>query len=62
MSITKTVDFENLLNYWSSGNNPPSANTAVNTLFQLTEDLKLETVLIKMMLLMLCLDKYILRD
>ena len=42
MSITKTVDFENLLNYWSSGNNPPSTNTAVNTLFQLTEDLKLE--------------------
>ena len=42
MSITKTVDFENLLNYWSSGNNPPSTNTAINTLFQLTEDLKLE--------------------
>jgi hypothetical protein len=42
MSITKTVDFENLLNYWSSGNNPPSANNAINTLFQLTEDLKLE--------------------
>ena len=35
-------DFENLLNYWDSGNNPPSTNTAVNTLFQLTEDLKLE--------------------
>ena len=42
MSITKTVDFENLLNYWSSGNNPPSSSTAINTLFQLTEDLKLE--------------------
>ena len=42
MSITKTVDFENLLNYWDSGNNPPSTATAVNTLFQLTEDLKLE--------------------
>ena len=42
MSITKTVDYENLLNYWDSGNNPPSTATAVNTLFQLTEDLKLE--------------------
>lgn len=42
MSITKTVDFENLLNYWSSGNNPPSATTAISTLSQLTEDLKLE--------------------
>ena len=42
MSITKTVDFENLINYWSSGNNPPSVTTAINTLFQLTQDLKLE--------------------
>ena len=42
MSITKTVDFENLINYWTSGNNPPSTTTAINTLFQLTEDLKLE--------------------
>ena len=42
MSITKTVDYENLLNYWESGNNPPSTATAINTLFQLTEDLKLE--------------------
>lgn len=42
MSVTKTVDFENLINYWSTGNNPPSTNTAINTLFQLTEDLKLE--------------------
>ena len=42
MSIHKTVDFENLLNYWSTGNNPPSTTTTINTLFQLTEDLKLE--------------------
>ena len=42
MSITKTVDYENLLNYWDSGNNPPSTVSAINTLFQLTEDLKLE--------------------
>ena len=34
MSITKTVDYENLLNYWDSGNNPPSTASAINTLFQ----------------------------
>ena len=42
LSFTKTVDFENLLNYWSTGVGQPSSAYTVSTLYQLTEDLKLE--------------------
>ena len=42
MSITKTTDYQNLLNYWSNGTNPPTTANAISTLSQLTEDLKLE--------------------
>ena len=42
MSVTKTIDFQNLLDYWSGGSGMPSATYTTNTLNQLTEDLKLE--------------------
>ena len=42
MSITKTTNFQNLLNYWENGTNAPTTSSAINTLTQLTEDLKLE--------------------
>ena len=42
MSVTKTVDFQNLLDYWSGGSGQPSASYTISTLNQLTEDLKLE--------------------
>lgn len=42
LSFTKTVDFENLLNYWSTGVGQPSSAYTISTLYQLTEDLKLE--------------------
>ena len=42
LSITKTAEYQSLLDYWNNGGTPPSANFAQATLMQLTEDLKVE--------------------
>lgn len=42
LSITKSVDYSTLLNYWENGGTQPTAAFAKATLMQLTEDLKVE--------------------
>ena len=42
LSITKTAEYQSLLDYWNNGGTAPSANFAKATLMQLTEDLKVE--------------------
>ena len=42
MSINKSSDYQSLLNFWDGNGSQPSASTVINTLAQLTEDLKLE--------------------
>ncbi len=42
LSITKTEDYQALLDYWSGGGNMPSEQFAVSTLMDLTELLKIE--------------------
>lgn len=43
LSITKTEDYQTLLNYWSSGSGtPPDATWATDVLMELTENLRLE--------------------
>ena len=42
MSVTKTPEYQALLDYWSNGGTQPSAAFATATLMQLTEDLKAE--------------------
>jgi len=42
LSITKSTDYQTLLNYWENGGTQPSAAFAKATLMQLTEDLKVE--------------------
>lgn len=42
LSVTKSEDYQTLLNYWSDGGTQPSEEFAKTTLTQLIEDLKLE--------------------
>lgn len=42
LSITKSEDYQSLLDYWNGNGPTPSAAFAKNTLMQLTEDLKIE--------------------
>lgn len=42
LSITKTNDYQSLLNYWQNGGAKPSQEFARNTLMELTENLKIE--------------------
>lgn len=42
MSINKSNEYQSLLNYWDGNGSQPSSESVINTLYQLTEDLKLE--------------------
>ena len=42
LSVTKSNEYQNLLNYWEGNADQPSSESVINTLYQLTEDLKLE--------------------
>ena len=42
LSVNRSQEYQQLLDYWSSGNNKPSVESATSALMQLTEDLKLE--------------------
>lgn len=42
LSVTKSEDYQTLLDYWSNGGTKPTAEFARATLMKLTEDLKLE--------------------
>jgi hypothetical protein len=42
LSITKSADYQTLLDYWNNGGTQPTAAFAKATLMQLTEDLKVE--------------------
>ncbi|MDW3196414.1 MAG: carbohydrate-binding protein [Cytophagales bacterium] len=42
LSVTKSEDYQTLLDYWSNGGTKPTAEFARSTLMTLTEDLKLE--------------------
>lgn len=42
LSVTKSEDYQTLLEYWSNGGTKPTAAFARTTLMQLTEDLKIE--------------------
>ena len=42
LSVTKTPDYQTLLNYWNNGGTTPTAAFAKATLMEITENLKLE--------------------
>jgi hypothetical protein len=42
MSVNKSSEYQSLLNYWDGNGSQPSSESVINTLYQLTEDLKLE--------------------
>ncbi len=42
LSVTRTKEYQQLLDYWNTGNNKPSAEFATSALMQMTENLKLE--------------------
>ena len=42
LSVTKTVGYESLLNYWKGNGTKPSASEAKSALLELTENLKIE--------------------
>jgi hypothetical protein len=42
LSVNRSPEYQQLLDYWSTGSNKPNAEFATSTLMQLTEDIKLE--------------------
>ncbi|RZJ70310.1 carbohydrate-binding protein [Flavobacterium sp.] len=46
-SVTKTADYQTLLNYWQNGGTAPSQTFAFNALMQMAENYKLENVKIQ---------------
>ena len=47
LSITKTSEYERLLNFWKGNGPRPSVQEATETLMQLTEDLKIENCFVQ---------------
>ena len=42
LSVNRSPEYQKLLDYWTTGNNKPTAEFAISTLMKLTEDIKLE--------------------
>ncbi|MBD3583656.1 cellulase family glycosylhydrolase [Flavobacterium selenitireducens] len=46
-SVTKTAEYQTLLNYWQNGGNAPSQTFAFNALMQIAENYKMENVTLR---------------